>query len=56
MSEMVEGAAANSHKLMREKRNLTLTTLPLILLFGFDLTGEVRTQPALKIAREISNF
>jgi len=28
----------------------------IILLFGFDSTGQVRTQLALKIAREISNF
>jgi len=27
-----------------------------ILLFGFDSTGQVRTQLALKIAQEISNF
>jgi hypothetical protein len=27
-----------------------------ILLFGFDLTGHVGTQLALKIAQEISNF
>jgi hypothetical protein len=30
MSEMVEGAAAIRTSLTREKRNLTLTTLPLI--------------------------
>jgi len=30
--------------------------LSIILLFGFDSTGQVRTQLALKIAREISNF
>jgi len=30
MSETVEGAAANSHKSHARKRNLTLTTLPLI--------------------------
>ncbi|HEY2680573.1 MAG TPA: hypothetical protein VGI59_04565 [Candidatus Udaeobacter sp.] len=30
--------------------------LLVILLFGFDSAGQVRTQPALKIAREISNF
>src|SRR6266481_2429364 len=28
----------------------------IILLFGFDSTGQVKTQLALKIAREISNF
>ena len=28
----------------------------IILLFGFDSTGQVGTQPALKIAQEISNF
>jgi hypothetical protein len=28
----------------------------IILLFGFDSTGEVRIQLGLKIAREISNF
>jgi len=28
----------------------------IILLFGFDSNGQVKTQPALKIAREISNF
>jgi hypothetical protein len=27
-----------------------------ILLFGFDLNGQVKTQLALKIAQEISNF
>jgi hypothetical protein len=38
-----------------------MTTTPIvfiliILLFGFDSTGQVKTQFALKIAREISNF
>jgi hypothetical protein len=28
----------------------------IILLFGFDSTGQVRTQLARKIAQEISNF
>jgi hypothetical protein len=28
----------------------------IILLFGFDSAGQVRTQLALKIAQEISNF
>jgi len=28
----------------------------IILLFGFDSTGQVKTQLALKIAQEISNF
>jgi len=43
--------------LTEEAMSITLIICVLvILLFGFDSTGQVRTQLALKIAQEIANF
>jgi hypothetical protein len=42
--------------MIEEAMSTTPIVFILILLFGFDSTGQVRTQLALKIAQEISNF
>ena len=50
-------AAAIFLSLIEEVMSITLIICVLvILLFGFDSTGQVRTQLALKIAQEIANF
>jgi len=43
---MIEGAMSTT----------PIVFMLIILLFGFDSTGQVRTRLALKIAQEISNF
>ena len=49
----IRGHTARSEKAM----SITpIVFVLIILLFGFDSTGQVGTQLALKIAQEISNF